>query len=520
MELIQQTSERAAPMNVLIIDDDPLWRKNAEILISDIRTELAEELLIQSVASMEEALALLSQNIFQLILLDKELQRADGVVVDGIEQIPIILTAQPFANILMFTSEDDPRFIVRAMQLGAIGYLVKKSDIDYQSYVRQKVKLELSRAKAALDRERIARSGSTNSPSEYVTRSPAMQRLNMQLEALAEVSRPVIFLGSSGLGKGAAARRLNALRGKFLNQKNRPFCNLNVASISDDLALSELFGHEPNSFTGASNKTKLGFFELANNGDLFLDEIGDASLDLQAKLLKVIEEKEFQRVGGTTTIKTNARLCFATHKNLPEMVRKGTFREDLYMRIAAFPIEIPKLEERKDDIPDLIRVFLQRLNKEISAEPTYLEDLPSDFVEHLKRDNVPGNIRGLENDLQRVLVLSPKDSKGKANLSGWRYLLGLSRKYTPQVHSPSGTVSLEQFLNSPTDFLKDGFPGLSAIKQILEQKILDESIRKHPRVSDRAKALRLPISNASRRFSQYKREKELMEKARDTQNEH
>lgn len=505
--------ERTPHVSILIIDDDPIWRSNARIIVSELYAELGDDLKIVDVDCIEDGLRALTQQTVHLVLLDKELQEKSGTVVDGIEQIPAILALQPLVHILMYTTEDDARAVVRAMQLGATGYLVKKADPGYEMYVKERISLELRRAKAMLDRERVQRGG-RESLTDYVCKSPAMQRLTAQLEALAEVSRPVLFLGATGLGKGAAAKRLSQLRATFLNQSNRPFFNINVAAISNEMAVSELFGHEPNSFTGSGNKTKLGYFELANGGDIFLDEIGDASLELQSKLLKVIEEREFQRVGGSATIRTTARMIFATHRNLSEMVTRGAFREDLFMRIAAFTIEIPKLEDRKDDVPDLIRMFLDRLNKDASYERVRFEDLPADFLEHLKRDNIQGNIRGLENDLQRVLILSPRDTKGRINFTGWRFVLGLSRKYTPQTHSPSGTLSLEQFVNSPTDFLKPGFSNVTTVKRLLEQKLLEEAKTKYPTLSERARVLGMPLPNASRKYSQLRREQEIIESAK------
>jgi DNA-binding NtrC family response regulator len=505
MEFLKVAPDKAFAVSILIIDDNDVWRKTAALSCKEIFENAENELNIVEAASIDEGLASLTRQQFHVVLLDKELVDSKNKSINGIDFISEILSLQPNVQLLMFTATEDPRDIVRALQLGASGYLLKKGKPGYEDYRRYQLQLAIKRAKLTLDRERLLKGQEKDFP-DFVAQSTAMKRLYHQLEALSEVSKPVLILGATGLGKGAAAKQLHRLRAKYLLQTTRPFFNINIANLSGEMALSELFGHEPNSFTGSANKTKQGFFELANDGDIFLDEIGEASLELQARLLKVVEEREFQRVGGNKTLKTGARLIFATNRDLKQMIQTGQFREDLYMRISTFVVEMPALSERKEDIPELIKVFLARMNCERTSQPVQIEDIPTDLIDHLMRDNIAGNIRGLENDLSRAIVMTPKDKSGRPNLTSWKQALGISKKYAPQTQSPTCSVSLEQFLNLPTDFLKPGFPGLQTVKKLFEKKLLSEAARKFPTLKARAEALGVPVPNASIKYSNLRKD--------------
>jgi two-component system response regulator AtoC len=493
-------NESSFEWSVLVIDDDEAWRFQAQTICTEVVSDLGGKLNFVGAETISQGTEALTTQLFHVILLDKQLGDEKNITVDGINHIQDLLGIQPMAQLLMYTTDNDPRDIVRAMQLGAVGYLVKQSEITFQEYRKQQLRIAFARARVDIDRERLSRQ-LPQVQNEFIAKSYAMKRLVGQLESLAQVSKPVLFGGDTGRGKGAATRKLHELSAAFLKQPDRMFFNINIATLSEDLALSELFGHEAKSFSGAGEKVKVGFFELATNSDIFLDEIGEASPALQSKLLKVIEERVFQRVGGTKILKTNARMIFATNRDLKQMVAQGLFREDLYMRISTFVIELPPLEERKEDIPDLIRIFLARLNREISGSLIAYEELPNDLITYLKRDGIPGNIRGLESDITRLVVFSPKDKKNRISFENWKQVLGISKKYVPLAKSPTGTISLEQFLNCPTDFLKPGFPGLTEAKEIFERKILNEAQTKYPSMTARAKVLKLQISNASRKFS-------------------
>jgi formate hydrogenlyase transcriptional activator len=235
---------------------------------------------------------------------------------------------------------------------------------------------------------------------EIIGESPALQSALSLVSVVAPTDSSVLILGETGTGKELVARALHNLSGR----RERPFVKLNCAAIPLGLLESELFGHERGAFTGAIAQ-KMGRFELANRGTLFLDEVGDIPLELQAKLLRVLQEQEFERLGGTRTHKVDVRVIAATHRDLPSMVRQMTFREDLYYRLKVFPIGVPPLRNRAEDIPRLVRHFTafysRRMNKQI-------DEIPPETMDALRRYAWPGNVRELQNFIERAVILSPR----------------------------------------------------------------------------------------------------------------
>ena len=233
---------------------------------------------------------------------------------------------------------------------------------------------------------------------ETIGESHAVIKAMQQAEIVAPTDSTVLILGETGTGKGLAAHTLHNLSAR----RNNPFIKVNCAAIPLGLLESELFGHERGAFTGAVAQ-RIGRFELANRGTLFLDEIGDIPQELQTKLLRVLQEHEFERLGSTRTIRTNVRLIAATHRNLPQMVEEGKFRADLFYRLNVFPITMPPLRERREDIPQLVKhfvaVFATRMNKRI-------EVIPTEALEVISRHTWAGNIRELENFIERAVILS------------------------------------------------------------------------------------------------------------------
>jgi DNA-binding NtrC family response regulator len=336
--------DREFKVSVLVVDDEETSRKSAMLLCRDnFRDYSSVDLNINEASSIDEALERLSEASFHLILLDRDLGcDREGKPVDAINFISEMHMIQPFAEIIMLTANEQALEVVRAMQKGASNYLLKNNSPESSAHKATVIRNAFLNAKTKLQQARLSKED-RYLDTDYICMSPAMQQLNMKLEALAESNRPVLIGGPSGLGKGATARVINKYRAKFLKVDTRPFFNLNIAAMGDEFAQSELFGHEAFSFTGAGNRPKPGYFELANGGDLFLDEIGDASIELQTKLLKVIEEREFQRIGGSKTLKTTARVIFATNKDLKQLVAEGKFKPDLYARISTFEIQLPSL---------------------------------------------------------------------------------------------------------------------------------------------------------------------------------
>jgi formate hydrogenlyase transcriptional activator len=237
---------------------------------------------------------------------------------------------------------------------------------------------------------------------EIVGESPALKTTLSLVSVVAPTDSSVLILGETGTGKELVARAIHKLGSR--NEKG--FVKLNCAAIPLGLLESELFGHEKGAFTGAIAQ-KTGRFELADKGTLFLDEVGDIPLELQAKLLRVLQEQEFERLGSNRTHKVDVRLIAATHRDLPAMVKQGTFREDLYYRLKVFPIQVPALRQRTEDIPRLVRhftaLYAQRMNKRIDV-------IPADTMDALARYTWPGNIRELQNFIERAVILSPEST--------------------------------------------------------------------------------------------------------------
>ena len=503
MILKTREPDRVFAVSVLIIDDESGCRTANRIAVEAVFKEIDKSKINICLAeSIDDALAELAREQFHVILLDRDLGKdSKGELIDGIKYIPSILSLQPNAEVFMVTGHEDTRLVVEALKLGASGYLLKRADEEYAGYWEQQIGQALMRSKAKIDSVRNSLVNGSGF-SDYVCISPAMRMLDIRLENLAEVSTSVLFLGPSGLGKTAGAKRLSDLRRAFLGQENRIFLNVNISSIGRELADSILFGHEKGAFTGADRR-KQGFFELANGGDLFLDEIGDASLDLQQKLLKVVEEREFQRVGGDSSLHTSARLIFATNRDLEAMVRAGTFRADLYARISTISLQMPSLEERKEDIKDICKAILRRISKEHPNRVFSYETFPDDLKEYLHRDNIPHNIRGIQNDLERLIVMSPRDKSGQPNLAAWKSTLGLSRRSVFHTARPSESIQLSHLMELPTDLIQDGFPGLKEAKRIFERKLVEEATRKFKTNSEIARALKLAPSNVLGKISRY-----------------
>ncbi len=234
---------------------------------------------------------------------------------------------------------------------------------------------------------------------DIVGTSPSMQQLVKEIGKVAASRATVLIHGESGTGKELIARVIH----NYSYDEPKPFVGINCSAIVDTLLESELFGHEKGAFTGA-NAVKPGKFEVAEDGTVFLDEIGDMSLTLQAKMLRVLQEREFERVGGVKRIKLRARVIAATHRNLSEEVAAGRFREDLYQRLKVITLQLPPLRERRDDIPSLVHHLLERINEKVHKRVTRV---PPEVLDHLTRLPWRGNVRELENVLTRAVVLAP-----------------------------------------------------------------------------------------------------------------
>lgn len=311
----------------------------------------------------------------------------------GFDLLGYIKNNYPKIPVIIMTAHSDLDSAVSSYQSGAFEYLPKPFDIDEAvSFVKRAYthSLELKQA------ETVAQPPSP--ASEIIGEAPAMQEVFRAIGRLSQSNISVLINGASGTGKELVAQALH----KHSPRSRAPFIALNMAAIPKDLMESELFGHEKGAFTGA-NTLRQGRFEQANGGTLFLDEIGDMLADTQTRLLRVLADGEFYRVGGHIPIKVDVRIIAATHQNIEQRVKEGQFREDLFHRLNVIRIKIPKLSERKEDIPALARHFLQQTAKELAVEPKLLK---TETEEYLKNLAWPGNVRQLENTCRWITVMA------------------------------------------------------------------------------------------------------------------
>jgi DNA-binding NtrC family response regulator len=375
------------PKTVLIVDDDEGMRDTLTAI-------LKREYRVLRVASGEAALPILNKEDVDLILLDV---RLPGI--SGFEVLRIVKENFSLIEVIMISAIQEIETAVQAMKHGAYHYITKDFNYDQlRSVVRN------ASERQDLNRQVMTLSAQVadQAEREFVVGPSRMTRDIVDLvHKVAKLSATVLILGESGTGKELLARLIHREAG----DPDAPFIAVNLAAIPRELAESTLFGHERGSFTGA-HRQQLGKFELASGGTLFLDEIGDLRLDLQAKLLRAIQEGEIERIGGTKPIKTEFRLIAATNIDLDKAVKEGRFREDLYYRINVIPIKLPPLRERTEDIPQLAEFFLRRYNARFRKRITGITD---STMAMLRKYWWPGNIRELENLIERLVAVSDKE---------------------------------------------------------------------------------------------------------------
>src|SRR5262249_24207661 len=388
---------------LLIVDDDLSLLESLKMHFEEVEDVEAPEYQVVTAASAAAALQAAAESSPSLVILDMMLPDRSGLQI--IEEMRALCGDAP---ILIVTAHHDMETTIRAMKAGAFDYIHKPftdpAALDLVVARALQVR-QLSRRAAAVNFEGLA-----VKLGDIVGTSPGMQRLIKEIGKVAASRATVLITGESGTGKELIARVIH----NYSYDEVRPFVGINCSAIVDTLLESELFGHEKGAFTGAS-AVKLGKFELAEDGTLFLDEIGDMSLTLQAKLLRVLQEREFEHVGGVKRIKLRARVIAATHRALAEEVQAGRFREDLYQRLKVITVEIPPLRERRQDIPALVHHLLERINEKVHKRVTRV---PPEVLEHLTRLPWKGNVRELENVLTRAVVLAPGEVLLSEHLPG------------------------------------------------------------------------------------------------------
>ena len=372
---------------ILIIDDKASIR---ELLAMHLE-ERGYEVLAASTGA--EGFRLAAQGDPAAIVLDMRLPDASGL-----DLIPELRKRAAEAPVLMITAHHDMATTILAMKAGAFDYLHKPIDIRAFDLALDRA-LEVRRLSRRQDFVAVE-GGRPYAMGDLVGTSPAMQRLFKNVGRVAASRTSVLIQGESGTGKELLARVIHSY-----SAPGRPFIAVNCSAIVETLLESELFGHEKGAFTGAVT-AKVGKFELAEDGTVFLDEIGELSGNLQAKLLRVLQEKEVERVGGSRTIPVRARILAATNRDLEAEVRAGRFREDLFQRLRVVTLSIPPLRERREDLPLLVEHLLLKINQRLHKN---LRRVPLELVEELAQRPWPGNVRELENLLTRAAVLSQGD---------------------------------------------------------------------------------------------------------------
>ena len=369
---------------ILIVDDEEGIRRS----VADV---LADEGYRPALASDgEEALGYLKERAADLVLLDVAMPGRDGI-----EILKQLRETHPTVPVVMMSGHGTIETAVRATKLGAYDFLEKPLSYDKLLLcVRHGLERSHLAEENRLLREELARSH------ELVGGSDVMTVLKEQIAVAAPTEGWVLITGENGTGKELVARQIH-LRSRRAGQ---PFVDVNCAAIPEELIESELFGHEKGAFTGAIH-TKRGRFEVANGGTIFLDEIGDMSLMTQAKILRILQEHRFERVGGTRSIEVDVRVIAATNKDLEEEIEKARFREDLYYRLNVIPLEVPPLRDRREDIPQLVERFVDRLAAEAQSVRKTVTDAA---VERLMAYAWPGNVRELQNLVERIVLMTPR----------------------------------------------------------------------------------------------------------------
>ncbi len=373
---------------ILLVDDEEIVLRSCARILRDGDYE------IDMARDGRAALEKVNENDYDVLILDIMMPR-----MDGIEVLRRVKEARPEIDVIMITGLHDIETAVKAMKIGALDYLPKPFEPEELQMLVTRTFDRRARLQGSVDREND--SGTSYHFENIIGSSQPMQRVFRLIAHCAPTNSTVMLRGESGTGKEVIARAIhfNSLR------KDRPFVPVDCTSLSENLLESELFGHVKGSFTGAVSNKK-GLFETADGGTLFLDEIGNISLPTQAKLLRFIEEREFKAVGDTRIQKVDIRLITATNKNLEGMVADGVFRDDLYYRINIFPIEIPPLRERRDDIPALAMHFLGRFNEDMKHKA---QEFSPGAMNLLMNHDWPGNVRELENVIQRAVILASGD---------------------------------------------------------------------------------------------------------------
>lgn len=444
---------------VLIVDDEPSIIQSLHGILAD------EGFEIMTADGGLKALDIMKETIPDIVLLD--IWMPD---IDGIETLKRIRELYPGLQVIMISGHGTIETAVRATKLGAYDFIEKPLSLENillsinnaLKYNRLEAELDLFRER---DRQRYQISGN----------SKAINELKDQIKIVAPTDAWILIAGENGTGKELVAHTIHRLS----KRNDKPFIEVNCAAIPEDLIESELFGHEKGAFTGATTMKK-GKFDQANDGTLFLDEIGDMSLRAQSKVLRILQEQRFERVGGNRTIIVDTRVIAATNKNLEEEIAKGAFRDDLYFRLNVIPIRVPPLRERVDDVPELVKEFLEEFSLDTRTEHKLLSP---DALELLKKYAWPGNVRELKNLIERMAIMCPGETVEARD-----------------IPAPFNTSRIEDSkLESFTSF-----DSLKEAREMLEKSFIASKLREFGgNISKTAEAIGVERSNLHKKIKAY-----------------
>ncbi len=368
---------------ILVVDDEENIREGIKTVLE------MEGYEVDTASDGNEAINKINTSVFDLVILDLKMPNLDGY-----EFLNIVSKTDPYLPIIILTGHGSLQEAVELTKRGAFDYFLKPPDIDKLLTSINKA-LDLRRNLIEKNKEKVSQP--FEALDSIVGESEEIKNIKLIIRKVAPTDATVLITGESGTGKELIANAIHALS----NRRNGPFIKVNCGSIPETLLEAELFGHEKGAFTGAINRRK-GRFELAHRGTIFLDEIGEISPKLQVALLRVLQDKEFQRVGGEETIKVDVRIITATNKNLDEEVKKGNFREDLFYRINIISIHVPPLRQRKVDIPILANYFLRKYAK---VHNKNIEGISEELMNILLEYSWPGNVRELQNFIESSVIM-------------------------------------------------------------------------------------------------------------------
>jgi len=449
---------------ILIVDDEPSIVQSLSGLLTDEGFEVA------TAGNGYEALQQVEANVPDLVLLDIWMPG-----IDGLETLKEIKKSNAGIHVIMITGHGTIETAVQATKLGAFDFIEKPLNFE-------KVIVAINNALnfRRLQEENKYLRKKTIEKHAITGNSEAVKSLKQSIVAVAPTDSWVLIKGENGTGKELVARTIH----NFSQRAAKPLIDVNCAAIPEELIESELFGHEKGALPGALAK-KIGKFEMADGGTIFLDEIGDMSLKTQAKILRVLQEKQFQRVGGTRVLEIDVRVMAATNKDLEEEIRAGTFREELYYRLNVVPIEVPPLRQRQDDIGALVEAFLEEAAKKNRGTR---KKMTPEALEMLRQNNWPGNVRELKNLIERMVIMVADEVIGVDHLP---------RPYNPKTRA-GGTYSLEPLFN--IEMLKHA--KLAFEKQFIQHKLGECEYN----ISRTAKAIGVERSYLHRRIKKLEQE--------------